>query len=170
MENLIQKSPFEFLSDRRFDMITRYLFFLSLKNEINQEYFEDLYRHTIFLQNKGREGAGFGHNKNLVYAVKYTVDDFVKEAKNLFLNMTEHGFDINHPVPFNNNGILNGCHRVACAITLNTKIWAQEYDNTIATKAYDSKWLNENFLPNQIDIIKTTYFVLKNVSTCVKLV
>ncbi len=158
-DTVSRKSPREFLSDRRFDMITRYLFFMSLKNKSNQEYFEDLYRRTIFSQTKGK-GEVRGPYTHYDHRIKRSVDDFVREAKNLFVSMSQIGFDPDYPVPFNRYGILNGCHRVACALALDIDVWAQEYDNKTVNTAYDLEWLENTFSSEEIDIIKTTALLL----------
>jgi hypothetical protein len=154
---VIKKSPREFLSDRKFDIITRYLFFMSLKTQTNEEYFEDLYRCTIYCQlPRGERPGPYTHYD---HRIKQSVDDFVREAKKLFVNMSQCGFDPEHPVPFNRNGILNGCHRVACALALDIDVWAQEYNNTTANTA-DSKWLKKTFSSEDISLIKETYLNL----------
>jgi hypothetical protein len=157
---IIKKSPREFLSDRKFDMITRYLFFISLKTQTNEEYFEDLYRRTILSQTKGN-GELPGPYTHYDHSIKQSVDDFVREAKNLFVSMSQNGFNSEHPVPFNRNGILNGTHRVACALALDIDLWAQEYDNTTVITAYDLNWLEKTFSPKESSLIKATYLDLK---------
>jgi hypothetical protein len=50
---------------------------------------------------------------------KLCLEDYLESAGELYRSMVRGGFDPAHPVPIDPNGdLLNGSHRVACALAL----------------------------------------------------
>ena len=88
------------------DLAVKWRFFLSGG--------EEAYRWHIEARSGERMKAGLATDK-----WKLQLDDYVKSAKDLLESMSSHGFDEKYPVPIDPDGeLLNGSHRVACALAL----------------------------------------------------
>lgn len=76
---------------------------------------------------------------------KKSVDDYVQAARTLIMSMTAKGFDAAHAVPVDPNGeLLDGSHRVACALALELKevpvVWQPRY---VWAPPWDYAWFQE---------------------------
>ncbi len=75
----------------------------------------DLYRWHIAERTGGIEPRSW----------KRSVEDYVQACRDLLISM-QHGFDISHAVPIGSNGkIIDGAHRIACALLLDLNIWIE---------------------------------------------
>ncbi len=53
---------------------------------------------------------------------KIKLDDYVQAAEALFASMVREGFNPSYPIPLDDEGrLLNGAHRLACALALDLK-------------------------------------------------
>ena len=93
-------------------MAVKWRFFKSLLSGGSDPDAERVYRWHIAERSGARMQAGLATDK-----WKQSLDDYVKSAKWLASSMREDGFIPFFPVPIDPNGeMLDGSHRVACAI------------------------------------------------------
>lgn len=107
---------------------------------------ERVYRWHIEKRSGARIEAGLATDK-----WKTKIDDYVSSATGLFKSMSLNGFDERYPVPIDPDGeLLNGSHRVACALALEIPyipvelrpeyVWAPPWDYLWFCGAKDSKY------------------------------
>jgi hypothetical protein len=79
---------------------------------------------------------------------KIDVDDYLASAVWLFQSMAKWGFDPDHAVPIDQGGeLLNGSHRVACALALGIKeIPVVNMPGKVWAPAWDAAWFRSNGL------------------------
>ncbi|MGV8059929.1 MAG: hypothetical protein AB2L12_18200 [Smithellaceae bacterium] len=121
-------NPVQLLTWNRFDIAAKLLFLDDFRN--NRGVYTDIYEEHIRLFSLGSFQEPGNIDKNSISKFK---DDFI----NLYASMADIGFDCNQSlIPLASDGtILNGSHRVACAIALQLpvrcvelKVTAVEYD------------------------------------------
>lgn len=80
---------------------------------------------------------------------KTKIDDYVGAAKSLWQSMSSTGFNKAHPVPIDPNGeLLDGSHRVACALALDiTNIWVELRPDYVWAPAWDYFWFLNAKMP-----------------------
>jgi hypothetical protein len=114
---LLNLPPKVLVTPRRLDLAVKWRFFRSLDagaNPYERATAERLYRWHIEARSGERLGAGLPTDK-----WKTGIDDYVREAVRIHTSMAENGFDQRFPVPVDPNGeLLDGSHRVACALAL----------------------------------------------------
>ena len=73
---------------------------------------------------------------------KHSLDDHVNSAKELFGSMKMIGFSLEDAVPVDPRGeLLDGSHRVACAVALNLKeIYVLPKPNSVWAPPWDLEW------------------------------
>jgi hypothetical protein len=83
---------------------------------------------------------------------KRTPGDYLQSSKDLLSSMQRIGFDRSCPVPLDVNGeLLNGSHRVGCAIALGMKeIPVLLTDSKVWSPAWDRKWFLDNGFPEEV--------------------
>jgi len=81
---------------------------------------------------------------------KRTVPDYIESAGMLATSMATEGFDYAHCVPIDPDGeLLDGSHRVACAIALNFKeIPVVPRGRMAWAPAWDLNWFVQHGMPN----------------------
>jgi hypothetical protein len=152
---MITIKPLEFFCDDRLDLVCKYLLFKSIKECDLNPTIVDLYCQHILLRTNAIE-RNDAYNKNCPQ--KNNIDEYLQSAINLFRSMESNGFDSNYPIPYNSNGILNGAHRIACAVCLNLDIYCKYINNNHARKKWGIDWfINNNFTSEQIELIQTQY-------------
>jgi hypothetical protein len=76
---------------------------------------------------------------------KFGPFDYIGAALSLLDSMKRHGFDPDYAIPVDQNGdILNGAHRIACALSLGKNVILTKVDN----KAWAPPWGSDWFLAN----------------------
>jgi hypothetical protein len=103
----------------------------------------DLYRWHIERRSGWRMAAGLPTD-----GWKDALDDYVSAASALFGSMAEKGFDPRHAVPIDPDGeLLNGSHRVACALALEIeRIPVERHPHRVWAPAWDAEWFRANGL------------------------
>jgi hypothetical protein len=81
-------------------------------------------------------------------AWKRNIDDYLASAVWLFQSMQKYGFDPDHAVPIDPAGeLLNGSHRVACALALGIKEIPVIHEKRMAwAPAWNAAWFRSNGL------------------------
>lgn len=80
-------------------------------------------------------------NSGLVDSNKSTIDVFLPHARQLFDSMKEVGFQKLDAVPVDPNlDILDGSHRVACALALNEDVWVRPLNKLAWAPPWDAPW------------------------------
>jgi len=106
---------------------------------------ESIYRWHIDKRSGSRMQAGLTTDN-----WKRNLDDYVMSAKGLLLAMQRDGFSEDHPIPVDPDGeILNGSHRLACALCLKLKVVPVEYSDK---HAWAPDWNYGWFLQHGIEI------------------
>ena len=104
------------ITPRRLDLAVKHRYFLHLTGGNDPES-EVLYAWHIGHRSGERMEAGVATDK-----WKTSVDDYLAAASQLHISMQESGFSAKHPIPVDPNGeILDGSHRLACALALGIK-------------------------------------------------
>jgi len=77
---------------------------------------------------------------------KANIDDYLASAVWLFQSMEKWGFDPDHAVPIDPDGeLLNGSHRVACALALGIKeIPVDRQERRVWAPSWDAAWFRAN--------------------------
>lgn len=123
------------VTPRRLDLAVKHRFFLHLLGGDDKEA-ADLYDWHIWERSGHRMKAGLTTD-----VIKRNVADYRFCAADLLRSM-ERGFDPSHPIPIDPDGeLLNGSHRLACAIALGIKGAPVElHSRPVWAPAWDAAW------------------------------
>ena len=82
---------------------------------------------------------------------KENVEHWILGAKELCDSMYKNGFLPQHAIPIDEDGeLLNGAHRVACAIAYSLPaIYTWQVDKKAWAPAWDYKWFKDNGCPSK---------------------
>lgn len=121
------------------DIAVKYQFFKALCGGDDPEA-ESLYRWHIEARSGARMNAGLATDQ-----WKRSVDNYVEAARELFASMKLEGFKIGFPVMIDPDGeILNGSHRVACALALGIgEVAVLPCQRHVWAPAWDADWFRE---------------------------
>lgn len=149
--------PEKILSSKRMDVIARYLFFKSILNNDEDDYYKSLYARSILMWNNADERIGVFSARS-----KKNVEEHVNAVKKLLLEMQERGFDKNKYIPRYKGVLLDGAHRLAAALALNEKVWVREIQNK--PNPVDFNWfINNGFtLRDKIELLRGFADLYKN--------
>jgi hypothetical protein len=82
---------------------------------------------------------------------KLTLDHWVDACKALMESMAVNGYSPCHPIPLDKNGeLLNGTHRLACALALHIDgvyVWRLD-DKEVWAPAWDNEWFHAHGVPD----------------------
>lgn len=77
-------------------------------------------------------------------AGKFNAEDYITAAKNLCASMAQEGFNPEFPIPIDPDGqLLDGAHRVACAIALNIPVHAQPLNTRAWAPGWGMDWFRK---------------------------
>jgi hypothetical protein len=104
---------------------------------------EMLYAWHIVKRSGARMQAGLATD-----AWKRNIDDYLAAAVALFQSMQKRGFDPENAIPIDPDGeLLNGSHRVACALALGIEQAPVELmQKRVLAPAWDATWFRANGL------------------------
>lgn len=142
----ISKRPVrQLVTARRLDLAVKHRFFRHLRSG-GDEGAAELYRWHIAARMAPRMGAGLPTD-----AWKKTLADYVSAAETLFASMVQAGFDARYPIPVDPEGeLLNGSHRVACALALGiAEVPVEERQERIWAPAWDAEWFRAHGLDEE---------------------
>lgn len=72
---------------------------------------------------------------------KASIDDYIASATNLYMSMSFRGFIPEHAVPIDPRGeLLDGSHRVACALATDCKVWVVPQGRYVWAPAWGLPW------------------------------
>jgi hypothetical protein len=158
-ENIELISPYAFLLETRLDIVCKYLLFKEFEKTKFDENIINLYKKHILNRTGGVEKIDM-HLPN--QPIKNNLNDYMQSAKNLYRSMKETGFSLNFPIPYYQNGIENGAHRIACSIALNIDAIPARRVFSKKHNIWGESWFIENqFELKEIELIKKTYKKLK---------
>jgi len=131
-------NPMELISKDRLDVMIKYRYFCDLMVGRDNS---GAYERHILKRTVGVEPVNI-HSKK----PKRGIEAYIKGCKDLLESMKK-GFDSKHPIPVSDRGILNGSHRLACALGLgidvkvkgfegDAKRWVDVPDLKIALREY----------------------------------
>jgi hypothetical protein len=128
------------VTPRRYDLAVKWRFFRHLL-EGGDEHSVELYRWHIAARSGKRMESGLTTD-----AWKRTLDDYVASAGALCRSMAYRGFDPSCAVPIDLDGeLLNGSHRVACALALGIGDCPVRRERRMAwAPAWDYEWFVAN--------------------------
>lgn len=142
----ISKRPVrQLVTERRLDLAVKHRFFRHLLGGDDPEAVE-LYRWHIWKRSGARMQAGLATDVN-----KRGIDDYLAGAVWLYQSMGMSGYDPNHPVPVDPDGeLLNGSHRVACALALGIAcVPVEQSTRRIWAPAWNAEWFRVNGLDDE---------------------
>lgn len=121
--------PVQLINEGRLDIVIRYLACQEILANAPAEGVR-LYEMLILSMNDGEEYvrpfttcAYFS-----TYESKKGFDAFYRSFRKLIASMSEKGFLKEHFIPVSENwGVINGAHRLACALVLNKKVYVKRY-------------------------------------------
>lgn len=143
----ISKLPVrQLVTARRLDLAVKYRFFRHLYGGDDPEAVE-LYRWHIWKRSGARMQAALATDVN-----KRGIDDYLAAAVWLYQSMGMDGFDPNHPVPVDPDGeLLNGSHRVACALALGiASIPVEQSARRVWAPAWNAEWFRTNGMDEEM--------------------
>ena len=132
----------ELVTPRRWDLAVKWRFFQALQWGHDPDA-ERVYRWMIAKRSGHRMQAGIATDQ-----WKLTLTDYVNTASALLSSMRAGGFSAERPIPIDPDGeLLDGSHRVACALTLGI---AQVPVERRPQRAWAPPWGEAWFLANRI--------------------
>jgi glycosyltransferase involved in cell wall biosynthesis/SAM-dependent methyltransferase len=154
----IPVSPLELLSPLRFDVVVKYLYAQSLINNYSTQYFRDLYKEHLRVWN------GFVEVNN---PAKNSFEAFDNDFKNLIMSLQTVGFDSGTSlIPLvDGNCMINGAHRVAAALALNTNVYYRHsFDPMEGQKdcSWETVFRKEGFPDDMASRVALEYSKLKD--------
>ena len=147
----MQIPPIKLLVPEILEIVVKYLYVKSVIENKDVDFFTDLYRRHIYYRTGGVEDA------------KATVDDYVKSFNILIASMRTAGFDRNYPIPVStqNGIILDGSHRLACALFFDIHPYV-EFIEGRKGNIWDYWWFEQHgFSKRELDLMLRTYIELK---------
>lgn len=156
MEELPAK---DIISSERMDIIIRYLYARDILAGINPEGHKNLYSRFILTVNGAEEPLGVGtfQDQFTGYSNKKGIKAFTDDFGHLLELMQKEGFYKEKAIPLNREGsLLNGSHRLACALALEKKIWADYYDTSQRQDYWTAERLAKTgfLVSDQIDVMR----------------
>ncbi len=122
----------------RLDLVLKYLFFKSLESGSERTEWEPFYRKHIFDRIAGVEFP------------KRSVEDFVSNCEVLLQSLRSKGFDPAQPISvFPDKSILNGAHRIACALATGNDVIVSPLERGIS-RTWDFRWFLERDYPQDV--------------------
>lgn len=88
---------------------------------------------------------------------KQTIDHYVSAASTLYRSMVQGGFDDRCPIPVDPFGeILNGSHRLACALALDLEsVPVDQKNRPVWAPPWGEAWFKDNGLePRELEAIR----------------
>lgn len=158
-------NPGEGLTEKRLDIVIRYLYAKELLQGIEEGEGSRLY--TKFIDKKGIEEP----LSNKVFAFfsdyeqKIGVPAYQNSFQKLIKSMKTNGFEKEYFIPLDKHGeIINGAHRLAAALALKIPIWAVDFP-LFEGFGFDfsEEWMGKNgFLYEEIQTVKGQFEQLKS--------
>jgi hypothetical protein len=157
---IIFKNPYNFLNEDRLDIICKFLYLKSIKDQIDDNVVRDLYIRHIEKRTAGKEP----HDPNIPTQLKKeNINDYLTSCSKLVNSFFKNGYDLNYPIYYTQGGIINGAHRIACSILFNYNIPTIYVNTDKKNKPWDSVWFEVNgFSANEISFLQDNYINLKN--------
>lgn len=123
------------VTPRRLDVAVKVRFFRHLAGEENPRD-EQMYVWHILERSGPRLEIGLPTDR-----WKTSIGDYVRSARDLLADMQD-GFDADHPIPIDPAGeLLDGSHRLACAIALRVGwVAVERRDSRVWAPAWDRGW------------------------------
>lgn len=165
-KELLLLDPIELVTENRLDIVIRYI---ACKELIANQPQEGVAMYKILSESMNgceeyvRPFTTCSYFS--AYPSKKGINSFIDSFSKLIRSMQENGFLMKHFVPLSENGgVINGTHRVATALVLGEKVYAQKYigygDPFLSFRKDELK--QRGFSDSQIDLIVRTYKSLKN--------
>jgi hypothetical protein len=151
----IELSPKKLITNKRFDLIVKYLYTKNYVNKYNTDYYLNMYKEHLRVWNNFIEYD----NKN-----KNNFEIYRETFHNIINDVINDNFDFNKsPIPIFNDSILNGSHRLSAALVSNKNVLCKQgLDGKDGQ--YDCDWLffkNKNYDTNFSDRVALEYSLLK---------
>ncbi len=147
MRTRVQRcDPVTQLHPSRLDVVAKFLFFRGLLTTPDPQA-DSLYRRHIARRTGGFEGAKSG------------VEDYAAAATRLLESLRSRGFDPDTPIRVGrNNGLpLDGAHRLAAGLALETDVLVEHVDEEWGG-TWDYEWFERNGFPrDDLDLLVRTY-------------
>jgi len=137
--------PEALLTTKRLDVAVKWRYFRHLLSGSDPDS-ERVYRGLILARNGQRMLDGAPTD-----GWKLTIDHWVDGCAALLESMRNQGFIAQHPIPLDKNGeLLNGTHRLACAMALRIdEVWVWRLpDKEVWAPEWGLDWLIANAVPN----------------------
>ena len=134
----------DLITSNRFDICFK-LAYLDMKQK-NSDFAKEIYASHI-------KAFGLGEYTEPEKPNKKNLDSFINEFEKIYKNMEEYGFDYNTSIiPISKDGsILNGSHRVACAIKLGIDVICVQLD--VHPSEYDFNFFKKRLVPWELLLI-----------------
>lgn len=153
--------PREVLSEKRLDIIIRYLYAKDVIEGRSGGKGEIVYKKFV---NEFRQAEEDLDDYQLAYFTEYSfkrgVEAFEESFKDLIASIATNGFMREGFVPLNNDGLtINGAHRLAAALALDKMIWVRKYPYRASTFYVidKEKLLEHGFTDKEIEMILDSY-------------
>lgn len=145
-------TPESLLSENRVDIVAKYLFVKSILDELDTDYYKELYLSHIKAFNgfyEADESRKIGSN------------EFLSSFKDLISSFKTSGFLEGKPIPISKSGIpLDGAHRIACALAFSVKV--PVIKTMIESPVFDMTYFSDRGLDSAfMDAMSLEYACLK---------
>lgn len=124
-------------------IMPRYLLARDIKNGVTNEAHISLYKRTILAQSDIFTGSNYFSQR----AQKNSVDDFLREFRNLVESIDVSDFERENyvPVTTGNRIVLDGQHRIAASLAQEKEIWIKYYpDSSAYGDGFGFSWFLKN--------------------------
>lgn len=152
--NVSSRDPIALLSPERFDIVAKYIFVKYVIENIDCSFGSDIYTEHIRVFNN------FLENDN---SIKIGKAAFIESFTGLIYSIKNDGFQENSIIPISPNLILlDGAHRLACALYFKKEIKTVEVEYTNPNFKFDYKFFQERGLDQiYLDTMALEYAALK---------
>jgi len=160
VKNIEYKDPSFFLNKNRYDIICKYIFFSALiNNSSDNKVVRDCYeKHIYGRKRNGEDGGKFIDDQ----PIKYSYNDYYDYAVELLKSLQTNGFKEEYAIPYYDNNIENGAHRIACSLALGIdKIPCFKISTIKKPKPWGKEWFVQKKFPRfYIDMLDKCYKAL----------
>lgn len=159
----ILESPLKYLNEESLDIVVRVLYARDLLNGSDASIHREMYRKLMMNQNNGKEPTeDMVHAYFTEYDIKRGWKAFDQSFCSLVFSMRDNGFDREFFIPIDDDeGLINGRHRLAAAIANEMPIWTRKYLFGGFHFRFNAEWLARlGFTDDEIREIVEEYNIL----------
>lgn len=142
-EEAVREDPVKYLNADNLDITVRIMYANDILSGADCSRHKEMYKKIMLNQMEGKEPTD---DMIPAYFTEYTMKKgfraFDESFRELLRSMRENGFERQYFIPLDSDGgLINGRHRLAAAIALETPAWTREYLFSGFHHHFDENWL-----------------------------